>query len=689
MSRKNKWQNQKIEFNCDSIEFKAAEGEGKDAKPPSFDMVAYQGGKLEIGNFAHPLVIDASAVSFHGDGNAFQPILRDHDTKRPVGHGTPTIEGGALHVDGVISQVNDDATEIVAAARNGFDWQASVGGKMTKAPTFVKAGKQVFMNGRDIDGPVYVVSGFKWIETSVVAVGADALRTTTKIAATSQESRTMKKDLKDFVIEAGFDPDDLEDSQIEFFKHQLDAKAPSPVSVNKQTLEDVVAKETARQARVGTITQLTADAMSTNPGNLEQIKALAELAVEGEWEVDKFELELLRATRATTSIFNARTQSKRVTGRVLEAAACMTTGLIDVEKQYDEQTLEAADQNYRNGLGLKQMIFLAAQSNGYRGNFGSEVTSDVMRYAFAEQSGIIQATSGYSTVSLASILSNVANKFVRQGFNSVDSSWRSVSAIRSVRDFKQITTNSLVGDYTMLETAATGELAHGKPGEVTYNNQASEFGRIIAISRRDIIDDDTSALSAIPTKLGRGGALALNQVFWAEFLDNSTFFAAGNNNVSTGVLDDAGAAVNAAEQVFYDQTDPDGNPLGTMPAIMLVPTLAHNTALRIVNSSLVVGQGADAGLAGNNNVYQGRYQVVTSPYMSNATYTGNSDVAWYMLANPQDMPVIETVFLNGRDTPTVESAEASFNTLGVQMRAYGDFGVAKQEYRGGVRGSGA
>ena len=32
--------------------------------------------------------------------------------------------------------------------------------------------------------------------------------------------------------------------------------------------------------------------------------------------------------------------------------------------------------------------------------------------------------------------------------------------------------------------------------------------------------------------------------------------------------------------------------------------------------------------------------------------------------------------------PTVESADADFNVLGVQMRGYHDFGVALQEPRG-------
>ncbi|HEX6985677.1 MAG TPA: hypothetical protein VF170_09880, partial [Planctomycetaceae bacterium] len=65
--------------------------------------------------------------------------------------------------------------------------------------------------------------------------------------------------------------------------------------------------------------------------------------------------------------------------------------------------------------------------------------------------------------------------------------------------------------------------------------------------------------------------------------------------------------------------------------------------------------------------------------------TGYSALAWYLLADPSDMPVIEVAFLNGRDTPIVESADADFNTLGVQFRGYHDFGVSLQEYRGGVR----
>jgi hypothetical protein len=51
--------------------------------------------------------------------------------------------------------------------------------------------------------------------------------------------------------------------------------------------------------------------------------------------------------------------------------------------------------------------------------------------------------------------------------------------------------------------------------------------------------------------------------------------------------------------------------------------------------------------------------------------------------------VIEVAFLNGRDMPIVESADADFNTLGVMFRGYHDFGVDQAEYLAGVLSKGA
>ena len=92
---------------------------------------------------------------------------------------------------------------------------------------------------------------------------------------------------------------------------------------------------------------------------------------------------------------------------------------------------------------------------------------------------------------------------------------------------------------------------------------------------------------------------------------------------------------------------------------------------------------------GDTNPFYGRYQVVSSVYASNTAYTGYSTTAWYLLADPMDEPVIEIAYLNGQESPTVETADSDFNTLGIQMRGVHDFGVRKQSYRGGVKSKGA
>ena len=197
-AKRNKRNQQTIRFNAGPLEIKAADGENGS---PEFTMQAYGGGRLHLGNFPHPAVIAAEGVEVHGGADTI-PILRDHDGKRPVGHGKPIVASDSLQVEGTISQTSDDAKQIIEASRNGYPWQASIGGRMTEKPTFVKAGKSVTVNGRRQTGPVYVVKAFMWTETSVVSVGADADRATTSIAAT-QDPKGLDMDFQEWLEQIG------------------------------------------------------------------------------------------------------------------------------------------------------------------------------------------------------------------------------------------------------------------------------------------------------------------------------------------------------------------------------------------------------------------------------------------------------------------------------------------------------
>jgi hypothetical protein len=190
----------------------------------------------------------------------------------------------------------------------------------------------------------------------------------------------------------------------------------------------------------------------------------------------------------------------------------------------------------------------------------------------------------------------------------------------------------------------------------------------------------------LPQKLGRGGALKLNDVFWTAFLDNATFFTAARGNYDEDT--DTALALTGlglADTLFRNMTDPDGLPLGITPRILLVPNALTVTGSQLMRETSVLG---GTTVAPASNPFAGMFRVVSSSYLSNSSYTGYSTTAWYLLADPADLPVIETVFLNGRDTPVVEAADADFDQLGIQFRGYHDFGVSKMEYRAGVKMAG-
>jgi hypothetical protein len=211
---------------------------------------------------------------------------------------------------------------------------------------------------------------------------------------------------------------------------------------------------------------------------------------------------------------------------------------------------------------------------------------------------------------------------------------------------------------------------------------------MLSIDRRDIINDDLGAITTVPRKLGRGSGLKINDIFWTIFLDNATFFAAGNNNYLEGadtVLSIDG--LTKAETTFMEQVDTDGKPIGVMPAVLLVPPALSAMATQL-NKSLELRDTSTSTKYPVSNPHQGKFRSEVSRYLSNLQYAGNSQKAWYLLADPADLPVIEVAFLNGQESPVIETAEADFNVLGVRMRGYHDFGVALQDPRGGLKSKG-
>ncbi len=687
------------------LTFTAADEDDKEAIP-KFKIVANTGAQMILPNRFFPVILDMSGGEAPARG---MPVLQHHQIDRIVGHSTSIdIKKSSVVVAGAVSGVGEAAEEVVATSKRGFKWQASLGWRVEREE-FVKPGASARVNGKTVRGPVNIHRKWKPHEVSFVPIGADG-NTDAKVAAsaiTRQEAQAM---FEQWLKERGFEASALTDEQTKHLKAQYDAEQkaaaaaeggtesgatpPAPESKPPTGAEEAQAAGTADNstdaAQAGVEGYRRAIAAENSriaairkhcAGKHDELEAKA---IADGWSAEKTELEVLRASRPSAPFVatSGASQGGAPSAEVIVAAACMAGGLNDFEKAFEEKTLDAADKRYKGQIGLQEMLLEAAWANGYR---GTSVTRDVRGVLEAAFSG------SFSTFSLPGILSNVANKFLLQAFMAVEDTWRRVSKVGSVRDFKKITRYRLTGDMVYEKVGADGELKHGKLGEESFENQAETYGKMFSITRKDIINDDLGALTDVPRRLGRGAALALNTIFWTEFLDNLAFFVAGNNNVITGASSAFSIdALTALEKLFLDQVDPDGNPLAIDPKILLVPNALWVPANQVM-SSLELREDGNASKSKfpTKNPHAGKFTPERSSYLSNASIPNSSPTAWYLLADPEDLPVIETVFLNGRQAPVIEQAAADFNVLGVQMRGFHDMGVKKQEHRAGAKADGA
>ena len=651
------------------LTIEAADGE---KQMPRFSMVAYTGGVMRIAGFPHPVVVDLEGLSVDRQDI---PVRLDHNPRQGVGHTQRVaIENGQVIAEGLVSRDTSWARDVAKSGANGFPWQASIGAAVVEAE-FIPHGTPVVVNGQEFTGPLHVVRKAILKEISFVDTGADA-NTQAKIAAKAKEQNAMKDDkTADTDVQAAETP----------------ATEPGPADAGKTPVPDTAAPHEAGRTP-DTVNASAADPvaemrqqMAAETRRIEAIRKacggkyadIEAKAIEEGWDAIKAELHVLRASRPNVPSLPA--QPRNSSPKVFEAAALMASGVSgrQIEAAYDEPVLEAADK--LRGVGIQEFCELACGQQLPR--FRRDAT------------GWLQAA--FSTTALPGILSNIANKMLLEGYNYIEDAWRRICKIASVNDFKEHSRYRMTGAFKFQQVGADGELKHGQLDEQKFGQKADTHGIMFALTRQMIINDDMGAFTDIPRQIGMGAAEAIADAVWGLLLgnpvqaDTKTFFHADHKNYAAGA--DTALTVDgltAAEVMFGEQTRPNGRPLGVPASILLVPT-----ALKVVAELLMKSVQLNETTTANKgkpsmNPHTGKFEVVSSTYLSNATFTGASSKAWYLQADPNRLPALEVAFLNGVDRPTVEKTDADFNTLGIQFRGFIDFGVREQDYRGALKMAG-
>ncbi len=686
----------------------AAAEDGENANPlRRFTMTAYTGGKLLLGNFPYPVVVDLSGLKVPAKS---RPILRDHDSSRIVGH-TESIEinGSSIRLAGVISGSNDHAREVTAAGDNGFPWQSSIGASAQRV-AFVDRGESVEVNGRKFNGPLYVARQATLREVSFVALGADD-QTVAQMAArqiSSQQLSTRQievypMEFEQWVQEKGFDVAALSEQQTQNLRAwwtqetAVATEEPNPPGPPRQVtaaattmspeladaatfvnptpqpplgpVDELRAQWAAERRRIARIAEICA-------GQHAEIEAKA---VEEGWDTTRVELEVLRASRPQAPAIHSG--HAPLTARVLEAAAWMSARIAesDCVAEFGERVLEAAYP--MREIGLKELVAECARLEGH----------SVPR-VFGN--GRVTITAGFSTVSLPGILESVMNRTMLAAYEGAPIAALQLCAIGSVSDFKEVSRYRLLGTGGFEKVSPTGELKSGSLAEQKFSNKADTYGQILMLDRRDIVNDDLNAFLDLTRQMGRSGAESIDDLFFTLFLSNpGSFFAVGNSNYLSGADTAFGSdSLTTAKTLFRKQkagpgTKPkDQKPINVRPRFLVVPVEIETDAELLMGAAqLMIDASGTKTKIPVDNPHRNKYEVVSMPHLSDTYYSGSSAKAWYLFADPAVLPAFEIVFLNGKKTPTIERVEAPPNTLGMGFRGYIDVGVKEQDPRGAVK----
>lgn len=283
----------------------------------------------------------------------------------------------------------------------------------------------------------------------------------------------------------------------------------------------------------------------------------------------------------------------------------------------------------------------------------------------------------HSTSDFTSILENVIGKTLRQGYADTKRSFTQFSRRITVPDFRERKLVAMSNAPSLELVLEGGEYKYGTFTDGAETVRLSTYGKIVAITRQAIVNDDLDAFTRIPQKMAAAAGRLENRIVYdlltsnPVMADGNALFSAAHGNVTTSLLSTGG--IGAIRALMRVQKDPSGQDiLNYEPKHLIVPAALEETALK-GKATIAPAQ------VSNANVYANTYDVISEGYLD-----ANSTANWYMAADPSEADGIVYGYLEGEEGPYLESRDG-FNRDGVEFKVRHDFLAGIEDYRGLAR----
>ena len=491
-------------------------------------------------------------------------------------------------------------------------------------------------NGR-FNGPAYVVTDWEPLEISIVSVPADATVGVGRSAEEIHTSIDTQEETKSMDEKAIVTTEEVKSTPVE-------------TGITQEDLQKAMEQE---RKRTSEITALFRDF---------DVEGADEAIVMGVSvdEARAMVMDQLRARNKGVSVTMGEAESDKFRAAAQDAVL-MAAGIPVADA--------APGANELRGYSMIELARESLQRENVKANFGDNM--ELARQAIN------------STSTFPAIMSNLANKSVMTGFNEAETTFQIWAGKGSNRDFKEAARVALSEAGNLELVPEGGQFQQDFLGEASARTKVATYGKLFSLTRQAIINDDLGLFSKIATKYGSAAKRLVNKMVYAQLTGNvkmqdgvALFDNKHGNVAGTGEALSVKAIAKAITAMRRQKGITGDATLNITPKYLVVPPELEMVAYQIVNSTAAV-DGVNSGVV---NPYKGRFVVVADAELTDPD-------AWYLVADATQHDTIEVTYLNGVETPRLETRQG-FDVDGIEYKVAFDCGVSALDFRGVFKNAG-
>lgn len=289
--------------------------------------------------------------------------------------------------------------------------------------------------------------------------------------------------------------------------------------------------------------------------------------------------------------------------------------------------------------------------------------SQVVERAFAGRHG---------TTDFPMLLADAVGRVLHAGYDTVPAALKAVARQVNARDFRARSVIRIGSAPSLEPVNEHGEFTYGTIDEGAATWRLATFGRIFALTRQAIVNDDLEGFAELVRKFGEAAARREADELVALLtgtpqIDGGDLFDGARSTKITHQLTAKG--IGLAVAALRAQKEIGGQLVAHEPGALLVPTALEMTARQLV-ATINPPRAAD--------VQPFTLSVVVEPRLASAA-------EWYLTATNQ--AAMEYGYLEGEEGVQVTTREG-FEVDGLEMKARLDFGCGWASPLGWVKSTG-